>query len=628
MYTNGWSKKYNECLNCKTILYRHKAKGLCEHCYQILHKYPKEQCSICGSVSKVHKRENGNAICRECYKRPAHQCSICGKHSAAALKLSPSKYICMMCYTKYYRERLTCTICGKNEIIAVSNEKEKICIKCYSPSFHCSLCGRDIKSPYKHDDYYICARCYERIKLSPNNIVDVKNKVYRCSICGLSGNVQRLYNDGSTICQNCYNFRLTICVLCNNPLSPVYSHINGCPYCRGCYYKTKTVLYVNNSSWSQSFVNFINAYIEEVCCKKKWESLFHLLNQNTDMLDYLNKIFIDPDYSFELNSLVALFDTFPKSKTMIKDLMLYMSENNIITDFNTNYILFDNLLKTTKSLPSDLSRVILSYKEFLNSTALKYRERGWTGENTKLNYYTCYLYLQSCIRFSTFINRYCRITSFFQIDNSILDSYIQVKSYEKCNLKHFIDFLNENRLTFKKLSIHSSYYYDNLNLGLDEITQSKILITCIEDNNIPLRNKVLVILMLIFGIKIEELKAIYRSQFIIGKREGQVFFIYRNVKYELPVHIANIIEAYITTIKSDSDLLFGGKYYKMPLSISSIHKILRKFGTTSKELRYTAIHNAFMNGIFQPSLLTKLFGLHPYTAVKYYERLQGAKVVE
>jgi len=120
-----WSKEHDSCIKCDTTEHPHKAKGLCTACYQKEHSYPQSVCSSCGSLARVHKRIDGNAICRKCYEEPLHTCSICNKEASAAYKLNSADFICDSCYTKHYRKKLLCSICNHNGVLAINNDNKQ-----------------------------------------------------------------------------------------------------------------------------------------------------------------------------------------------------------------------------------------------------------------------------------------------------------------------------------------------------------------------------------------------------------------------------------------------------------------------------------------------------------------------
>ncbi|HYF81724.1 MAG TPA: hypothetical protein VEB00_01675 [Clostridia bacterium] len=620
----NWSKNYISCINCGTADHKHKAKGLCTYCYQLLHKYPNEPCLQCGVIARVHKRLNGSPICKSCYERPKNNCVICNKNSHSALRTNTSDYICVSCYNKYYRTKYLCEICGKLEILAINNEENKICIKCYSPTNQCSLCGRNIKSLYKHNHENICARCYEKNRLNQVNLIDINTREYVCSVCGKINNVQRIYNDGSVICSNCFKLKSNICTLCNNMQNQIHSHIKGLPYCRDCYYKMKIALLINNRLWHDSFQKIFNEYLNDMMFKKKPESVFRLIIPNLSMLDCLESTYRNNKLSLINADFLSLLNKFSESKMMLHDLSLFMLDKSMIDNFDINIKLFEGLAKSINDLPHELTQVLLLYKEHLNKLVKAYSEKGWSGKDTRFSYYTCYLYFQSCIRFSMTVSKLKDIKSFRQMDNNIVEAYLGIKPYERNNLSHFIRFLNDDRLVFRKLTINRLYNRSNFPLGVDELIQIRILKRCLEDSSISLRDKTLVLLMQIYGIRVEELKLVKKSQFHINEKNNYLIFDYNDVAHRLPAVVSPIIQEYLSSIKNEFGILFPGRYYNQALSITAVHKILKRFSVTATQLRYTAINNAMTNGIFQPSLLMKLFKIQAITAVKYYNFIKGS----
>lgn len=288
----NWSKKYDKCINCGTTTHKHKAKGLCVACYQKEHVYPKEICSICGSLSQVHKRINNNPVYLKCYKEPEHECKICCRITSVALKLSEYEYVCDKCYIRSYRKKHKCSICGETNIIAVNSDNNKICQRCYK-SLHneCFKCGRKIKSPYVIDGNHVCNRCYENFRKGLAHLnIDVNSKHYKCTLCGKTGDVKRIFSDSSVICSSCFNTGLKICISCSNPLFDIHSYLIALPYCRRCYYKQKfTSLFESISEqWNSKFKHVLSEYFILKSKRTSYENIYMCLNNSKNMLNILN----------------------------------------------------------------------------------------------------------------------------------------------------------------------------------------------------------------------------------------------------------------------------------------------------------------------------------------------------
>lgn len=624
-----WSINFTKCTRCNTTNHPHKAKGLCNSCYQKEHKYPKSECSICGKLSRIHKIENGNTICQKCYKQPLHTCCICNKTASAAIKQGINAYVCDTCYTKHYRTKQICSVCGKFDILAINLPNNKVCVKCYStPYKFCSKCGRKIKSPYLINEEHVCSRCYEDIKKSVSKI-DVNKKIYICSICGNSESVERIYSDNSIICQDCAKQQQNICNLCFNPLIPIYSHIHALPYCRNCYYKQKFISILNDMSkdWHQKFKVIMDDYFNKKALKLAWESIWERINESNGLLSNLYFEYINNNNTLSNISLRNLIENHPSQKLFINDLMAFFCEKNIFTDYDSSIMILNNLNHEINKLPTIFRNTAVAYKEALINKLKKYNERGWTKKDSRFSYYTCYLYLLTAIRFFDFCCSRSALKQTTEITNQTIDAYLRLKSYDKGNLRHLVKYINKQKLTFTKLYLPCSNYSHEINVSLSEEKQKNLFELCIYNSNIRPRDRMIIILMLLYGFTPRAIRNLKRDNFTRTKSGGIIYFnlCINKVNHTIPEILFPLVKEYLDTWESVNEYAFPGRYYNCSLSLSSVSRIVKAFDVTARELYYTALNNAMLNGLRQPALLMMGFGINPLTATRYYKLIRGSE---
>ncbi len=625
-----WAKNYERCVKCNSTDHEHKAKGFCSACYQKEHSYPKEQCSICGKLERIHKREQNQAICSKCYKEPTHKCFFCQKIASAAIKLNTTDFVCDSCYIKYYRKKQLCSVCNHIELLAVNNDTEKVCIKCYSKqSFNnCYKCGRRVNSPYVLAGNHICNRCYEneRKQRFINNI-DINKHQYECSICGIQGSVERIYSDGSIICSYCFKKQPKVCSLCCNPNFKIYSHLKGIPYCRNCYYKQSfwNMLKTYKNHWSESFTNIVECYINKKAESISFETIFSKMKNIEALLNDLYLKYLNNHFSFISHSLLGLVETYPSQKLFIYDFINFLLYEGILTDWENSFVLIENLLKKVYGLPQSFQRTIIGYNETLVKRYINYRKKGWVNNYAKFKYYTCYLYLLTAFRFINFIVVVLGLQQPTQINNNVVDFYIRSKPYDKGNLRHFINYMNRNKIAFIKIIPPYSYYRHEMYLGISNDKQKQLLETCIFNKSMKLRDRIIIILMLLYGFRPEEIQKLKRKDIIISKtrNKNEVLLYYNKGKYKLPMILTSLIYEYMNKLNEIYDFIFPGRFINTPLGLSSICKIVKNFEVTSTELYYTAINNAMLNGLYQPALLIRCFGISHSAASRYYNFMKG-----
>ena len=628
MSEKQWSIKFNECIRCNSTKHPHKAKGLCNSCYQKEHEYPKSKCSICGKISRTHKIENGKAICQKCYKQPLHTCSICSKKASAAIRLG-NEIVCDTCYQKHCRTKHICSICGRLEVLAINSSDKKVCIKCYSsPNHLCYKCGRNIESPYIVDEKHVCSRCYENLGQNNNHsIIDISRKSYVCSVCGKSESVQRIYNDNSVICQSCYAQQSSICISCNNPILPIYSHLDALPYCRNCYYKQKfeSMFYELAMNWGESFTNIIRDYFNSKAEKVSYESVLAQVNTSKNLLDDVYSNYVNNSSDFTSIDFTILLQKHSTKKLFIIDIISFLCHKNILPDYDCSLFLLDNLSYQISNLEVEFQKVIKEYKESLLMKYRNYQQKGWIKSDSKFRYYTCYLYMLTALRFLYFCHALLNLIQPTEINNQTIDAYLRLKPYDKGNLRHFITYINKHKITFTQLNLPHSNYRHELNVCLCNDKQKQLLESCLYNENIKLRDRILIILMLLYGFTPEKIRILKKSNFTqtISANKAKSILCFNKTSREMPEILSPLILEYLDTLRTDSKYAFPGRNYNTTISLSSICRIVHDFDVTPSELYYTAINNAMLNGLHQPALLMKNFGINHKTATRYYSLIKN-----
>lgn len=625
-----WSRQHEKCIKCGKTNHSHKAKGLCTACYQSEHLYPKSICSLCGALNRVHKRINGEAVCRKCYKEPLRLCIMCNKEATAAYKLNSTDFVCDSCYIKQYRKKEQCSICNRIEVLAINAIDKKICVKCYSVIHDlCSKCGRNIKSPYIIGGNHVCCRCYENARRKgPLSKIDISIESYICIVCGKPNEIQRLYNDNSVICQQCFELQNSTCTSCGNPTLPVHAHLNALPYCRNCYYKHKfyTILNMLKSNWSDSFITVIEDYFSSKAQRVSYETLWAHIEVSNDLLNELYTKYKSSCYAFSINDLIDIIAKYPSRKMSINDFLTFLCFKGLLSYYESSIVLLNNLNDRIMVLPHKLRSLLISYKESLLEKHKKYQEKGWIGKHSKFCYYTCYLYILTALRFLFFANTTLNLQQATEISNHTIDAYISINPYDICNLKHFITYINKNKITFMKLMLPISNYKYELHTSISEAMQKPLIETSLYNRDIRLRDRIILILMLLYGITPEEIRSLKKSSFQISKLKNEIRIVIciNQIQHEIPQIISSLILDYTNSLDSKCDFVFPGRYFNTPLSLSSICMIMKKFNVTGTKLYYTAVNNAMLNGLYQPALLMKSFGIGHMTSVRYYNLIKSS----
>lgn len=194
---------------------REDGRALCENCYP----RPERPCAKCGVVGRVKAMRVEGPICEACYRSPERLCGRCGRVGPIARKATESSPdLCQNCYQGV---SAVCSVCGRMRPCLGSRSGTFICKSCLPRRKRaCSRCGRVRPVNAEWPIGPVCSTCYEYIRSHPlvcakcgedqpliasdgegQNICGPCAGVaveYDCRRCGQGG---RIYSDG--ICARC-----------------------------------------------------------------------------------------------------------------------------------------------------------------------------------------------------------------------------------------------------------------------------------------------------------------------------------------------------------------------------------------------------------------------------------------
>ena len=371
-------------------------------------------------------------------------------------------------------------------------------------------------------------------------------------------------------------------------------------------------------------------YFNNKALTVSYESIWAQIKKSELLLNDLYLAYSDNNYTFTSIIFVNLTSSHSSHKLFISDLMAFLYSKSILVDYDNGLFLLHNLNEQIGNLSTNLKNTIEAYKEELLIKLRRYTERGWVIKDSRFTYYTCYLYLLTAIRFLNFCNTLLDIGQSTQITNQTLEAYLRLKPYDKGNLRHFVKYINKNKLTFTILYLPCSNYRHDLNVSLSDDKQKHLLELCLYNSNIKLRDRVIIVLMLLYGLTSQQIRMLKVNNFIRVNSGNNTNFVLLNnqVKHAIPEVLAPLLLQYIDSLKSVDDYVFPGRHCNTAISLSSVCRIVNSFGITATDLYYTAVNSAMLNGLCQPALLMKSFGIGPSTATRYYNLIKGCSYYE
>jgi hypothetical protein len=146
------------------------------------------QCTKCGRLGIITRRDADEMLCRRCYRAPTATCSSCGR-ICQCNRIKTGKPICDTCLGKQ-RTKEVCSCCRRLRLVHIRTETgDPICSVCGRKREPCSRCGKTLQVAARLEGLGpLCSACLER---EPAYFSD-------CAQCGAHG---RMYHRG--LCTDC-----------------------------------------------------------------------------------------------------------------------------------------------------------------------------------------------------------------------------------------------------------------------------------------------------------------------------------------------------------------------------------------------------------------------------------------
>lgn len=173
-----------------------KSKGLCYTCYTKLRQ--EETCCQCRRQEPAAFRDEQGPWCRLCRsKNRAEPCCVCGRGGRVAARRD-GKPVCHRCWQREHRVPKPCYVCGRTMKATKNTPSGPMCSTCHRktlPKETCWVCGRVTVASAHTEEGAWCENCRKKALAEP------------CSLCGITRKITAREEDGSPVCNACYQRR-------------------------------------------------------------------------------------------------------------------------------------------------------------------------------------------------------------------------------------------------------------------------------------------------------------------------------------------------------------------------------------------------------------------------------------
>ena len=621
-----WSKTYERCVVCGGTENRHKSHGYCVKCYPT-HKQeimPVDKCSKCGNDRKGYRdRKTGNFICLPCRASRIKTCYLCEQDKKIHTRIGNGVYVCESCSSKIKDGK--CVHCSVKGKIIDRKGEEPICYACdVRPPAVCSVCHQKVRF-YKRDEEGVikCARCYSP---SPK----------KCYLCGKFKTPHQKTSQGH-VCEDCYQRPLRECFVCGEHKTGYKKTDDGKYLCRNCYYSTlledaiESVKGTFKAEWVEKL--FLE-YLEDKGRIQSSEIVWKAVERDKPLFDMLGADF--PDLGdITVDAFWMKYHGIRRKR--IGQLYAFLTDRGYIemaAMASEDYQRHFRIQNVIDALPEGFRAAAQKYYDRFLTIRGKKLAAGWKETDHGTGSYdtmeTIAWILKDLVNELTDagIQSFAGVT-IQNVDEYIADHY----SYARI-IKRFILWLHqEQQITWKYRGKWKEPKYSTPSPIHTE--KYEYLIERLLDDSYPLKESLICLLALVYGIRPKILRKIKVSH--LKEKEEKLYLrlpYYELFDLEMHDAIAEKIRRYLhdsfipNPFDIDNPYLFYGYTYKEPMDEGSMCNIFHKHGVKAHQVLPTMINRLFMEKVRHPAVISKVTGIHKATAVRYYDSYNPAVLEE
>ena len=263
------------------------------------------------------------------------------------------------------------------------------------------------------------------------------------------------------------------------------------------------------------------------------------------------------------------------------------------------------------------------YLGHLDTVAERYRSRGWTGARSRLLPRTLTSSVRVALTFLANADR-CGVRAVQQIDQLHLDRFLRDHPGSRNSVRSFVRFLNLKEKLFRKLKIQSVPQGPPEGTFLSQERYRMLLATLARPEDDALKESLICLMMLLYAQPARRLLKL-RTSDLQRDRAGRYRVVFGSAEIVLHERIGSLLDRYLSTRNAlatmedawENPYLFPGRTLGSHLTEAAVTYYLKKHGLDAERVFATAIHQAYLNGVRQPKVLVRAFGISNVTAVKY-----------
>ncbi|MBL8508852.1 MAG: hypothetical protein JNM11_10295 [Chitinimonas sp.] len=585
-------------------------------------------CGICQrDVQPIHRNYHGIAYCVACYARlfERAQCADCG-HRYRYLRSEP----CPPC-PQCERHVRTCIRCGKpvpraslivDGGVACAScaryfKEPSECPLCHQPSFHLA---RDFKNGF---DVPVCEKCRRQDHIT-------------CRVCGKHRRPAGLNQAGLLVCKHCleHDGETFICPTCGQPGQP-YSSTR----CTNCYWldmlqrRCREHRPLIRQDWARElFDDFVQGLSTRIGPNRaalripKYASFFVRLDAGCS-----DPATLSGAQLCELFSMDGLRRFATPFAYLVQAQAIPAVTREELEDANAR----QGWQKTVQGAEGKWYGGLLQrYLAYLEQLRKRYRDRGWTGSQTR---YTAATITSALAAANVFLSslEWVGAPTTQRLDQADVDAFLTERPGYRNPLRRFLFFLSRKERLFRPITIMTPPAAIPIDQILPDQQYLTLLSRWLHAQGRDTKVALLGALMLLYAQMPKRLVTIKLSD-VEETGSGGMALRIGQTRINLEERAAALLKRYLVYREQElfdqqalsNDYLFPGRSGWSHFTSAGVTYQLNKHGVSAGQLFATAIYKAYQAGLRHPKVLVKAFGITVTTAVKYLNLLDPRLVAE
>lgn len=508
--------------------------------------------------------------------------------------------VCNAC-AKHYRQPVACEKCGQMELaltaIETAEGRRRVCQRCWN----------------RHHGFATCAVC----------------RKYRRP----AGSTE----DGKPICKSCLSAggQAFICPKCGQP-----GVRHSATRCMNCYQKDNVAKKVASGA----------ALLRQQWTRDAWIDYGKELLADTEPLKWMVRVerhyllFARLDAAFDRPTDItpAALLKAVGGKDGLRRFAIpygYLVKNGAIPE--ATRALLSDAAETLRqdSILGNLNGkwyapLLTRFRDHLMAVHARYDARGWKCDKSRMKPRTITLALRTARKFCETLEAE-GVVMIQQVTPDHLATFLAVSPGLMASIRAFLRFINRKEKLFKPITVPTANRGPQQGIFLSRERYLALLKDWLSPADDALRESLIGLFMVLYAQRVKNTVQIKLEDLSHG-RDGRYRIALGRAEIALDARVSDILGRYLEQRRALAPMdeaetnpyLFTGRALGEHITAAAVTYWLARAGVNAEQLFATAIYNAYLNGVRQPKVLVKAFGITPVTAVKYLNLIDPRLVAE